>query len=224
MREWKGFFYAITKEITDTHIVRYLPTTCLSSTKMDVALEVLKQRNQKAEALNINETDLVLDHAICAKEVEIVMNEKFTDLRTFMNIRMGGIHAASIFLGLIGKRFQDAGLPDYIIKSRLQGEDQVDQMPKGKDYKSGMRIHLHIAEAMSRKKFEAFEECPLNNNKYSDYYGALESAESEGSRSSRRPETFKEGFCKYKNNFFTNRSFPVDQKQYYGWQNILETS
>ena len=216
MRGWKGFFYAITKEITDTHIVGYLPTICQSPTKMDVPLEVLKQRNQKAEALNINETDLVLDHATYAKVVEIVMNEKFTDLRTFMNIRMGGIHAASTFLGLIGKRFQDAGLQNLIIKSRLQGVDQVDHMPKGKGYNSGMRIHFHIAEAILRKKFEAFEECLLSNNKYSDYNGALESAESEGSRSSQRPETIKEGFCEYKNNFSTKRSFPIDQKQYYG--------
>ena len=132
MPGWKAFFYEITKETTDTHIAGYLPTICQSPTKMDVVLEVLKQYKQKVEALNLNETDLVLDHAIYAKAVEIVMNEKFTDLRTFINIRMGGFHAASIFLGVIGKRFKDAGLKDLIMESRLLGEDQVDQMLKGK--------------------------------------------------------------------------------------------
>ena len=88
---------------------------CQSPTKIDVVSEVLKQCKQKAEALNLNETDLVLDHAIYAKAVEIVMKEKFTDLRTFINIRMGGFHAASIFLGVIGRRFKDAGLKDLII-------------------------------------------------------------------------------------------------------------
>ena len=57
----------------------------------------------KAEALYLNETDLGLDHAIYAKTVEIVMNEKFTDLRTFINIRVSGFHGASIFVGVIGK-------------------------------------------------------------------------------------------------------------------------
>ena len=193
---WKGFFYEITKETADTHIVGYLSTICQSPTKMDVVLEVLKKYKQKSEALNLNETDLVLDHAIYAKAVEIVMNEKFTDLRTLINIRMGGFHAASIFLGVIEKRFKDAGLKDIIIDSRLLGEDQVDQMLKGKEYNNGMRIHFYIAEAISRKKFETFEEWLRNSNKYSAYNDALESAESEAFRSSRSPETFKEGMSK----------------------------
>ena len=48
---WKGFFYEITKETADAHIVGYLPTICQSPTKIDIVLEVLKQYEQKAEAL-----------------------------------------------------------------------------------------------------------------------------------------------------------------------------
>ena len=114
---WKGFFNEISKKTVDTHIVGYLPTICHSPTKMDVVLEVLKQCKEKAEALNLYETDLVLDHAIYEKAVKFVMNEKYTDLRTFIYIRMGGFHAASIFLGVIGKRFKDAGLKDLNIES-----------------------------------------------------------------------------------------------------------
>ena len=151
---WKGFFYEITKETADAHIVGYLPTICQSPTKIDIVLEVLKQYEQKAEALNKNGTDLVLDHEIYAKAVEILMIEKLTDLRTFINIRMGGFHMASVFLGVIEKRFKDAGLKDLIIVSRLLGEGQVDQMLKGKEYNNDMRIHFYIVEAISRKKFE----------------------------------------------------------------------
>ena len=139
----KGFFYEITKETTDTHIVGYLPTIYQSQTMTDVVLEVLKQCKKKAEALNLNKTDLFLDHAIYTKAVEIVMNEKFTDLETFINIWMGGFHAASIFLGVIGKEFKDAGLKDLIIESKLLGEDQVDQMLKGKEYNNGRHTFLH---------------------------------------------------------------------------------
>ena len=69
-------------------------------------------------------------------------------------------------------------------------------MLKGKEYNNGIRLHFYIAESISRKKFEAFEEWLRNNNKYSDYNCALESAESEAFRSSRSPETFKEDMSK----------------------------
>ena len=104
--------------------------------------------------------------------------------------------AASIFLGVIGKRFKDAGLKDLIIESQLLGEDQVDQMLKGKEYNNGMRIYFYVAEAILRKKFETFEESIRNNNKCSDYNGALENAESEAFKSSRNPEKFKEGISR----------------------------
>ena len=55
---------------------------------MDIVLEKLKQCKQKAEVLNLSKMDLIL-YAIYAKAVELVMNEKFTDPRTFIKIRMG---------------------------------------------------------------------------------------------------------------------------------------
>ena len=45
------------------------------SNKVDVDFEVLKQCKQKAESLNLYETDLFLNHAIYAKAAEIVMYE-----------------------------------------------------------------------------------------------------------------------------------------------------
>ena len=56
-----------------------------SLTKMETVLELLRQCKEKAESLNLKETDLVLDHAIYAKAVEIVMDERYFDLRTFIN-------------------------------------------------------------------------------------------------------------------------------------------
>ena len=46
------------------------------STKMDIIQEVLCQVKEKAEALNLKESDLVLDHTIYCKAVEIVMSKK----------------------------------------------------------------------------------------------------------------------------------------------------
>ena len=114
------------------------------SNKVDVVLEVQKQCKQKDESLNLYETDLFLDHATYAKAAEIVMYEQFTDLRTFIDIRMGGFYTASIFLGVTGKRFKDAGLKDLITQSRFPGEKKLDQMLKGKEYNNGIAcIFLH---------------------------------------------------------------------------------
>ena len=107
---WKGFFYEITKETNDKHVVGYLPTIRKSPTKMDTVQEVLLQCKEKAEALELNETDLALDHAIFSKAVEIVMNERHADLRKFINLRIGGFHDLCIFQSVIGKRFTDAAV------------------------------------------------------------------------------------------------------------------
>ena len=84
---------------------------------------------EKAEALNLKEADLV----IYCKAVEIVMRERNTHLRLFINLRMGGFHATCVFLSVIGKRFANGRLKDLIVESRLLGEDQASQMLKGTD-------------------------------------------------------------------------------------------
>ena len=136
---------------------------------MDTVQEILFQVKEKAEALNLKETDLVLDHAIYCKAVEIVMQERNEKLRRFINLRMGGFHATCIFLGVIGKRFGDGGLKNLIVESCLLGDDQASQMLKGKDYNNGIRVHLYIAEALTRMKYEAFENWLVTKNKYGIY-------------------------------------------------------
>ena len=166
---WKSFFYEVEKECGDRHTVAYLPTINKSPTKMDTVQEILFQVKEKAEALNLKETDLVLDHAIYCKAVEIVMQERNEKLRKFINLRMGGFHATCIFLGVIGKRFGDGGLKNLIVESGLLGDDQASQMLKGKDYNNGIRVHLYIAEAITRMEYEAFENWLVTKNKYGIY-------------------------------------------------------
>ena len=47
---------------------------------METVQEVLIQVKQRAEALTLNETDLVLDHAIYCKAVETVMQKRNVEL------------------------------------------------------------------------------------------------------------------------------------------------
>ena len=130
------------------------------STKMDI----IQERRQKAEALNLKETAVVLDHAIYCRAVQIVMSERKTHLRSFINLRMGSFHATNVFLNVLGKRFADARLKDLIVESGFLWEDQASQMLKGKDFNNGIRVHLYLEEAINRMKLKGFENSLVTTN------------------------------------------------------------
>lgn len=50
------------------------------------------------------------------------MNPVYKELKDFIVLRMGAFHAQCIFIAVIGKRFADAGLRDWIIEGDLIGE------------------------------------------------------------------------------------------------------
>ena len=189
---WKGFFYEIAEETGDKYIVGYLPTIRKSPTKNDTVQEILRLCKEKAESLNLTETDLVLDHAIYSKAVEIIMMEQNADLRVFINLRMGGFHAACIFLCVIGKRFADAGLKDIIVESALIGENSAQQVLKGKHYNNAMRVHTYVAEAITRLKVDAFEDWLKRTNKFEEYTSIIKEKALTALKEYRNPENFKD--------------------------------
>ena len=155
---WKGFY----QEVTDSqnkplHEVFYLPAINQSPTKFDTVQEMLKQVKEKASALGLTETDLVLDHAIYAKALEVLHNPSNLTLKNFINLRMGGFHACNVFLAVIGKRFGSAGLKDLMIEARLAGPEQVNRILEGKHYNFGVEISKIVFEALMRLKIESFE-------------------------------------------------------------------
>ena len=106
----------------------------------------------KVEALGLTCTDLVLDHAIYAKASEVLQNPNNTDLKEFINLRMGGFHACRIFLAAIGKRFGSAGLHDLIVDACLSRPESINRILNGKEYNYGIRICKVIFEALQHAK------------------------------------------------------------------------
>ncbi len=90
-----------------------------------MVLEASTQSKLKAEKLGLSETDVVFDQAIFAKAVEIVLNLVYIDLKKFIVLRMGAFHTALAFLAVIGKRFADAGLRDWIVEAGLLGRYKI---------------------------------------------------------------------------------------------------
>ena len=109
--------------------------------------------------------------------MEVVMEERGSDLRDFINLRMSGFHALCVFLGVIGRRFSDAGLKDVMVEAGIPGEDAAQKVLRGKHYNNGMRAHLYIAEAMTRVKLDAFLDRLHCHDEYHVYDTVLKSDE-----------------------------------------------
>ena len=128
-----------------------------------------------AEAPGLTCTDLVLDHVIYIKVLEVLKNPNNVDLKEFINPRMGGFHACGIFLAVIGKRFGSADLHDLIVEAGLLGPESVNQILNGKEYNYGIRICKIIFEALQRTKLDVFEEWLQKEKKSNILTNLLES-------------------------------------------------
>ena len=109
---------------------------------------MLNQVKAKANKLNLNYTDLVLDHAIYSKALEVVNNPENANMRDAISLRVGGFHACGIFLAVIGKRFAPAGLCDLITEAGLAGSDSTEIILKRKHYNRDVRIAKYVYEAL----------------------------------------------------------------------------
>ena len=157
---WKGFYHLElkTNAASPTNNVFYLPSIDKSPTKINTVYEVLLQVKAKAEALRNTEADLVLDHAIYCKALLILMEPKNMQLKSFINLRMGGFHASCMLIAVIGKCFGAAGLKDLWIEAALIGISSVESMIREKQYNRGVRALKMVYEALQRLKIEALRD------------------------------------------------------------------
>ena len=101
---------------------------------MDTVQEVLRQIKAKAESLGLENTDLVFDHAIYPKAVEVLTNPANKDLQSFINLLMHPFHAFCIYLAVLGKRFGSARLREIIVEADLIGPGSVEAVLRRKNY------------------------------------------------------------------------------------------
>ena len=90
---WAGFNYLIPPDDSNdcSDKVAYLLSINKSSTDIATVYEALHLVKLKAEALELTEVDLVLDHAIYCKALEIISNPvNGSSLKNVIKLRMGG--------------------------------------------------------------------------------------------------------------------------------------
>jgi len=134
--------------------VGYLPIIDASPTEMSTVTTILTQSIDIANKLDLKDIVLVMDQAIYAKAQEIRWQNEEFERRII--IRLGEFHTVMMFLGVIGKRFRDAGLEDVMIESGIVASGSMNGVMNGHHYNRSMRSHKIVAEALQKLRFEAF--------------------------------------------------------------------
>ena len=70
---------------------------------------------------------------------------------------MGSFYACCIYLAVLSKRFDSAGLREVIVEADLTGPESVKAVLKGKHYNRALCVMKTVYEALMQLKFEAFK-------------------------------------------------------------------
>ena len=131
----------------------------------------------KADTLQLTEVDLVLDHIICCKILEIISNPMSSSLKNTISLRMQVFHAECIFMSLIQKRFFVAGLKDLVIEARLLEEESTILALPSPHHNDAVRIHKFVYEAFMQQKIQSFEEWLVEINYTSSHIPQFKESE-----------------------------------------------
>ena len=145
---WTGFNMVIRENIPILQSsVGYMdcidsPATDISTiyTIMDRCLTIIGK-------LKLNSIVCVFDQAIYSKAVEIKW--KKPDKFSPCVIMLGMFHTIMMYLGIIGKRFIDAGYKDLLVQSEVLAEGSAERALFGKMYNRSVRCCKVLHEALT---------------------------------------------------------------------------
>lgn len=109
-----------------------------------------------ADQLALPAIGIVVDQAIYCKAQTIRWQEPIF-LKKIV-IRLGAFHTTMTALACIGKRFQEAGLPDILIEAGVVDTGSVTDVMNGYIYNRSIRCHKDqlVAEALHRLRWQSF--------------------------------------------------------------------
>lgn len=154
---WTGFNILVSDSSKIVHdSIAYLPTINAPATEMTTVQEILVQSKSIMNSLKLDSIVVVFDQALYAKATEIIWKQP----DRFENIipRLGVFHTLCTMLGIIGKRFQDAGLRDLYIESGVIAEGSVLGVLSGRQYNRSVRCVKLVYEAFLQLAWKDFPE------------------------------------------------------------------
>ena len=146
---WTGFYITVRDNIVILEsTIGYFESINAPTTEMSTVFEILKRSCRIMEKLKLPSIVCVFDQAIYSKACEIVWKKKsmFQDVV----LMLGNFHLMMMYLGVIGKRFGDAGLRDVMVQSDVIAQGSIDKALSGHTYNRAVRMHKLIYESLMR--------------------------------------------------------------------------
>ena len=153
---WTGFQITIRKDMVILEsIISYLDTLDSPATDQKTAFEVLCRGCEIIDRLKLKAVVCVFDQAFYAKAIEIFWKNK----NVFENLvlMLGGFHLLMMLLGIMGRRYGDAGLRELAVQSEVVAEGSIERVLEGKNYNCAVRFHKVVYEALFRMLLNKFE-------------------------------------------------------------------
>lgn len=146
---WTGFFITVRDNVLILEsTVGYFESINAPTTEMSTVFEILKRSCRIMEKLKLPSIVCVFDQAIYSKACEIVWKKK--EMFQDVVLMLGNFHLMMMYLGVIGKRFGDAGLRDVMVQSDVIAQGSIDKALTGHMYNRAVRMHKLMYEALMR--------------------------------------------------------------------------
>ena len=127
-----------------------------SRTKQDTVYTILKQSVAIADSLEHHSLVLVMDQAIYSKVQQIRwQNDSFNERLVY---RVRDLYTSMVYLGTIGKRFQDSGFEEILIEACIVAPGYINGIHSGHHYNRSIRANKIMYEALGRLRWKAFLE------------------------------------------------------------------
>ena len=129
---WTGYPIQLCRLPVARNFIGYLDCLDAPATETATIYHLMERALRIQEQLEIDKLVCVYDQATYVKAMEIQLKEpeKFCSLF----LMMGSFAILLMFLGIIGKRFKDAGMRDVFIQSQIDPEGTIDSVLRGKQY------------------------------------------------------------------------------------------
>ena len=154
---WTDFRISITsKQTINKTSMRYL--YCINAPARDISIvyNILERCLKIKEALKLETVVCVFDQAIYCKVMEIKW--KNSERYSFCLVMLGIFHAIMMFSGVMGMRFADFGLKDYLIQSGIVAESSIDKSLCEKQHNRSVRSVKLVYKAFWRILLEMLHE------------------------------------------------------------------
>ena len=150
---WTGFQILVTSNILLVKSgIGYMDSIDSPASDITTICQIMNRALDIKTVLKLPEIVCVFDQAIYAKAAEIKWKSP-AKYQTVV-IMLGTFHLLMMYMGVLCKRFKDAGLFDVLVQGSVLAEYSCDRALSGKMYNRGVRAYKIVYEALISQLIE----------------------------------------------------------------------